>query len=67
MAEEWITSTEAAELSGYTPYHIRRLIQSGHIKAQKFGPTWQIGRRSLMAYLQKVAKAGERRGPKNKG
>ncbi len=68
MADDWITTTEAAEISGYHVNHIRRLVRAGEIKAQKFGPILQIDRRSLLAYLSAAEKSGDkRRGAKKRG
>ena len=61
---DWITTAEAANLSGYHLVHLRRLIRAGKIKAQKFGPTWQVDRLSLIVYVRKVEKLGAKRGPK---
>ena len=61
---EWITTKEAAELSGYSAYHIRELINTGKVKAQKFGEVWQIDRRSLLGYVKTAEKLGAKRGPK---
>ena len=64
MPELWLTVTQAAEVSGYHPNSIRRLIAQGAIEARKFGPIWQVNRQSLAAYVRKVGKRGEKRGPK---
>lgn len=65
MPEEWITVSEAAELSGYHPEHIRRLIREGKIGARKFGPLWQVSWLSLMEYRIIAENSGDkRRGPK---
>ena len=61
---EWITTAEAARLSGYSTYHIRDLIRYGKVKAQKFGAVWQVDRRSLLAYVKSAGNLGEKRGPK---
>lgn len=37
-----MTSFEAAELLGFSPDHIRRLICQGRIKAIKLGNNWLI-------------------------
>jgi len=63
---EWITTKQAAELSGYTQKHIRRLVETGKVKGQRFGVVWQIDRRSLLAYVKAAEKLGEKRGPKQK-
>ncbi len=65
MATDWITTTQAAELSGYHPERIRELVREGQIEAQKFGTLWQISRASLLTYLKAAEKSGDkRRGPK---
>jgi len=67
MAEDWITTAEAARLSGYHPTYLRDLIRAGGIKAQKFGPIWQIDRASLLVYMRAADKsADKRRGARKK-
>jgi excisionase family DNA binding protein len=61
MPEDWITTVAAAELSGYHVNHIRRLIRLQEIEARKFGPVWQISRRSLSRYLEKAKESGDGR------
>lgn len=60
-----LSVNEAAELSGYHPEHIRRLIRDGKIKAQKFASVWQVDRYSLQIYIRKVENLGEKRGPRD--
>jgi excisionase family DNA binding protein len=64
MSLDWITTKEAAALSGYHPKYIRRLILEGKVKAQKWGRDWQVSRSSLMSYVHEVKKLGDKRGPK---
>lgn len=64
MIDDWITTREAIELSGYHPDHLRRLIRAGEIKARKFGIVWQVNRQSLLSYLKDAQdSADKRRGP----
>ena len=56
MASDWITTTEAAELSGYHPEHLRRLIREGTIKSRKFGIVWQVDKISLTAFMNEAEK-----------
>jgi excisionase family DNA binding protein len=63
---EWITTKQAARVSGYHPDTIRELVRMGKVKGQKFGEVWQIDRRSLLAYVKAAEKLGARRGPKPK-
>ena len=64
MAEEWLTTEQAAELSGYHPNHIRRLLRSGEVDGRKWGQAWQVDRGSLMGYLERIGESGGKRGPK---
>ena len=62
--EDWITTNEAAEISGYHQDYVRKLLQSGKIDGKKFGVVWQVRRESLEAYLSEIEKRGDKRGPK---
>jgi hypothetical protein len=64
--DEWITVNQAAKLSGYNEEHITRLIRAGKIKAKKFSIVWQVSRVSFQAYMNKIEKRGNKRGPKPK-
>ena len=67
MMAEWLTTIQAAALVSFHPDHVRRLIRGGLVKAEKFGPVWKVDRQSLLAYVRKMEKQGERRGPKRSG
>ncbi|MCP4357365.1 MAG: helix-turn-helix domain-containing protein [Chloroflexi bacterium] len=62
--DKWITTHDAAQISGYHAEHIRRLIRSGEIEGQKFGHVWQVNRASLLEYVSRIEAHGEKRGPK---
>lgn len=64
--EEWLTTSEAARLSGYHVERIRELIREGKINARKFGPVWAVNRQSLIRYVQEIAMLGDKRGPNPK-
>ncbi len=65
MAKEWITTTEAAELSGYHPEYLRELIRENRVRGRKFGIVWQVDKQSLLNYLQTGQQSEDkRRGPK---
>ena len=55
---DWITTQEAAELSGFHPEYVRRLARQGKIGAEKKGRDWWIDRNVLHAYLQTVEDLG---------
>lgn len=42
IKNKYLTSAEAAKLLGFTPDHIRRLILTNKIKAEKVGHNWLI-------------------------
>jgi excisionase family DNA binding protein len=62
--DDWITTKEAAEISGYHVDYIRKLIKRKEIEARKFGRDWQVNQSNLLAYVRKVEKKGAKRGPK---
>ncbi len=64
MADDWITTAEASELSGYNPEYIREMIRQGRIKGRKYFVIWQVSRSSMLAYLEEQEKRGEKRGRK---
>jgi excisionase family DNA binding protein len=62
--DEWLTVNDAANLSGYDPEHIRRLIRENEIKARKFSIVWMVSRESLLEYVKKAQTWGKKRGRK---
>ncbi len=64
MADDWISTREAAKLSGYHIEHIGRLIRAGELKARKVVTVWLVSRSNLKDYLQRQDQKGERRGRK---
>lgn len=64
--EDWLTTYEAATISGYNPDYIRQLIRTKKILARKWAQAWQVNRQSLETYVATAEKNGERRGPKHK-
>jgi len=62
--EDWLTTYQAAELSSYNPDYIRQLIRAEKILGRKWGPSWQVNRKSLEQYLEKAAPPGKRPGPR---
>jgi len=66
MASDWITTAEAATLSGYHVEYIRKLLQTERVKGQKWGHEWQVSRSSLLSHARRAEKAGAKRGPNPK-
>jgi excisionase family DNA binding protein len=64
---EWLTVSEAAELSGYNPEYLRRLMRDQKIKYRKFSFIYQVNRDSLLEYLKNAEnKTDQRYSPKRK-
>lgn len=67
MPTDWISITEASQLTHYHPEYLRQLVREGKILSSRKGPMFWVDRRSLLAYLRKSEKAGKtdkRHGPK---
>jgi len=58
VIDDWITTTEAAKISGYHVEYLRWLIRNSHIDAQKWGREWMVNSASLLEYLSKDKKPG---------
>jgi excisionase family DNA binding protein len=58
---EWLTVNEAAEISGYHPEYIRRLIRDHEIEARKFSIVWQVKRGSLNSYIENAQSKDDKR------
>ena len=58
MAEEWITTKEAAELLNVTDAHVRYLLSQGKLEGRKFGHVWAVMRSSVLNYLVHRPKPG---------
>lgn len=54
VAEGWITTSAAAELSGYSQGYCRQLAEAGRIEAHKVGPVWLVNRESLLQHQATV-------------
>jgi len=61
---EWITTQEAADLTGYSVQYLRRIIRQGRIKARKWVSAWMVDRKALLDYKQEMDSLGlERHNP----
>jgi len=67
IMEDWITTAEAAQVSGYHVEYVRKLVKARKIEARKWMRDWQVSRESLEAYLDQMKVKGEKRGPKPQG
>lgn len=58
---DYLTTLEAAELSGYNAEYIRQLIRAGTLKAEKRGRDWWIDRKAFVDYLKNIKRSNDRR------
>ena len=64
---DWISVSEAAEITGYHPEHLRRLIRQGKLKAVRKGTMFWLDRSELNSFVQEAQEsrvADQRHGPK---
>ncbi len=65
---DYLTTLEAAELSGYNAEYIRQMIRAGTLPAKKRGRDWWVDRKAFEVYLRDARKSkNKRRGPKKIG
>ena len=64
--EDWLTTYEAVQLSGYELDYIRKLVRAQKIIGRKWGQSWQVSRKCLLEFLKQREKQGEKRGRKPK-
>ena len=58
--EEYITVTQAAQLSGLTARQIQRLLKRGVIDGFRPGREWLVRPSAVMAYLRQERKPGRK-------
>jgi len=56
---DWITTTEAAELTGYASAYMRQLILRGRLPGKKIGRDWLLLRKDVLTHKQKMDKLGK--------
>ena len=59
--ENWLTTKQAKELTGYTMVYLRRLANRKQVEAQKVGRDWLINQESLLAYKAQMDNLGPQR------
>jgi excisionase family DNA binding protein len=64
--EDWLTTYEAVQISGYELDYIRKLVRAKKITGRKWGQSWQVSRKSLQDFLKAREQQGGKRGRKPK-
>jgi excisionase family DNA binding protein len=65
--EDFVTTSEASEITGYSISHIGKLVSQKRIEAIKIGRNWAINRTSLQNYVKNAAAPVVTRGKKSTG
>jgi excisionase family DNA binding protein len=55
---QWVTTTEAAELTGYTADYFRKAIKRGLLHGRKRGRDWFLSKDEVVAYAEEMEKLG---------
>lgn len=56
--KEWLTTAEAAEVTGYNVRYLRQLVNQGKVRAIKRGGIFWIEKESAVAYADKMRELG---------
>ena len=59
--DEWMSTKEAAEYTGYSPSNLRYLLRQGKIEGRKLGRDWFTTKESLDAYLASNPRPGPKK------
>ena len=55
---EWITTSEAAQLTGYTARYFRKALVGGRLRGVKRGRDWFLRREEVLAYAEEMRQLG---------
>ncbi len=58
---QWITTQEAARLTGYSQTYIGRLLKQGRLDGVKLGHDWIVKRDSVLAFYQEMQSLGKQK------
>lgn len=59
IGEDWLTTNDAAALTGYTQAYMRQLALRGLIPAVKAGRDWLLERKALVEFAQRMQALGD--------
>ncbi|MFP4394727.1 MAG: helix-turn-helix domain-containing protein [Anaerolineales bacterium] len=58
IGTEWLTTEDAAQLTGHTQEYMRQLALRDRVRAVKAGRDWLLNRASLLAFVRKMQALG---------
>jgi excisionase family DNA binding protein len=56
--EDWLNTTEAAELTGYSQAYMRMLARRGEVEARKVSRDWLLNKQDLLAFKARMDRLG---------
>jgi excisionase family DNA binding protein len=59
--KEWLTTSEAAELTGYTTRYFRKAVSKGRLHGIKRGRDWFLSKKEVLAYAEEMRRLGPRK------
>lgn len=59
IGEEWLTTEDAARVSGYSQAYMRQLAHRGKVTALKAGRDWLLERGALLEYKRRMEVLGD--------
>ena len=57
----WVTTDQAAALTGYDPAYIRALAKRGRIDGFKVGRDWLVSKTDVLAYKRRMDDLGRQK------
>lgn len=60
--DNWMSSKEAADYTGYTPRHVCHLLANGLLEGRKLGRDWFTTKEALDKYLATNPRPGPKTG-----
>ena len=54
----WVTTAEAAALTGYSAPYMRQLVKNGNVEGRKVGRDWLVNRESVRRYKARMDALG---------
>lgn len=61
IPEDWITTDEAAALTGYTVHYLRKLARDERVDAIKIKRDWLLSREALLAWREEMEALGTKK------
>jgi len=58
IGTEWLTTNEAADLTGYSAAYVRMLARRGAVDAVRAGRDWLVQREAVLAYQRQMDALG---------